>query len=135
VRDRARNNPLTSVLLERGGPILSWPAARAISGLLVVRDRFFLVGGFLNHHVVKFIGVKDFATFQAFDIFSVVVPGNNSYPRVFAGGNHRSFLSSKVLFPPIVAAFSSFSSAKLRNRFIVGTSLGIVSGAFQWPER
>jgi hypothetical protein len=103
-------------------------------GLLVVRDRFFLVGGFLNHHVVKFIGVKDFATFQAFDIFGIVVPGNYSYPRVFAGGNHRFVSSSEVLFPPIVATFSSFSSAKLMNRFIVGTRRRPLSALFAPPD-
>ncbi len=56
--------------------------------LLVVRDGF-LIFGFFNHHVVKLVGVKDFATFQALDVLGVVVSGDYSYPRVFAAGCHR----------------------------------------------
>ncbi len=97
------------------------------SRLLFVRDGF-LVGGLLYHHVVKLFGVKDFATFHALDIFGVVVPGDNSYLRVFAGGYHLGRINrDELLFPPIVAAFSSFSSAKLMNRFSLGTLLGVAN--------
>ena len=44
--------------------------------------------GLFNCHVVKFFGVKDVTTFQALDVFCVLVTGDNSDPRVFAGGSH-----------------------------------------------
>ena len=62
--------------------------SRAESSLLV-RRLFFLFGRLLNGHVVEFFGIEDVATFQAFNIFGVFMAGNNSNPRVFAGGNHR----------------------------------------------
>jgi hypothetical protein len=45
-------------------------------------------GGFFDLHVVKLFGVKDIATFQAFDIFRVFLPGDNTYAWVFADGGH-----------------------------------------------
>src|ERR1035438_7615834 len=53
----------------------------------VVRDvlRF---DGFFDLHVPKLFGVKDLATFQAFDIFNIIVPRDNSYFRVFTDCRH-----------------------------------------------
>jgi len=51
---------------------------------------FLSLGGFFDFHVVKLLGIKDFATFQALDELRVFVPGDNSNSRVFAGGGHRS---------------------------------------------
>ena len=56
---------------------------------LVIRSLVFLLGRFLDCHVVKFFRIEDIATFQALNIFGVFVAGNNSNPWVFAGGNHR----------------------------------------------
>jgi hypothetical protein len=77
-----------------------------------------LFGRFFNLHVVKLFGVKDFATLQALDIFGVLVPGDDSYPGMFAGGCHRFIvgLIFQVLFPQIVAAFAAFSSVIFVNR-------------------
>jgi len=44
--------------------------------------------GLFNLHVTEFIGVKDIATLQAFDILGVFVPGNDTYSWVFTGGCH-----------------------------------------------
>src|SRR5271169_2343543 len=56
--------------------------------------RFCLFGldGFLDLHVVKFFGVKDFATLQTLDKLGVIVPGDYTHSRVFANRCHR-FLS------------------------------------------
>jgi len=51
---------------------------------------FFRLDGFLNLHIAKLFGVKDFATFQALDIFSIFVPGDNTHSWVFADGGHFS---------------------------------------------
>ena len=45
-------------------------------------------GGFFDRHIMELFGIKDFATFQALDEFTVFVPGDDSYPGVFAGGRH-----------------------------------------------
>ena len=77
---------------------------------------FFLLGRFLNGHIVKFFGIEDIATFQTFNIFGVFVSGNNSNPRVFAGGNHRFGLARVWKFlPQIVATFCAISNGKLVN--------------------
>ncbi len=55
---------------------------------LVVVCQVFLFVRFLDFHVVKLFGVKDFATLQAFDKLSVLMPGDDSYPGVFAGCCH-----------------------------------------------
>jgi hypothetical protein len=49
----------------------------------------FLVSDLFNRHVLKLVGVKNFATLHALDVLGVVVPGDNSYPGMFAGGRHR----------------------------------------------
>ena len=64
-------------------------SGKADCGVLLVVWDGFLVGGFLNRHVLKLFGVKDFATLHALDVLGVVVPGDNSYPGMFAGGRHR----------------------------------------------
>src|ERR1019366_875983 len=51
---------------------------------------FFSLDGFLNLHIAKLFGVKDFATFQALNIFSIFVPGHNTHSWVFADGGHFS---------------------------------------------
>jgi hypothetical protein len=59
-------------------------------GLFFVQYVFLCkVGGFFNRHIVKLFRIKDFTTFQALDVLRVFVSGNDSYPRVFAGGRHR----------------------------------------------
>ena len=44
-----------------------------------------------NLHVTKLFGVKDLATFLAFDKLCVFMPGDDSDPGVFAGGCHLSW--------------------------------------------
>ena len=48
----------------------------------------FGLDGILDFHVVKFLGIKNFAAFQAFDKFNIIVPGNDAHSRVFANGRH-----------------------------------------------
>lgn len=75
------------------------------------------VGFFFDYHVVKFFGIKDFATFQALDELRVFVPRDDAYPGMFAGRCHRDrFKWIRMLFPPIVAAFVLNSSAKMAYR-------------------
>ena len=72
-------------------------------GLQEVSDLFrdvLFFDAFFDLHVVKLLGIKDFATFQAFDELRVFLSGNDSYSRVFAGGGHRSRLIGEQLFPP-----------------------------------
>lgn len=70
------------------------------------------IGDFFNRHVMKFLGVKDFAAFQALNKFCVFVPGDDSYPGVFANGRHRFAIREVwMLFPPIAAVFSTKSMA------------------------
>jgi hypothetical protein len=57
--------------------------------LLYIFYIVFRFGGLFNLHVVKLIGIKDIATFQTLDVFRVFMSGDNSNPRVFAGGSHR----------------------------------------------
>jgi len=55
---------------------------------------------------MKLFGIKDIATFQALNIFGVFVPGDNSNPWMFAGGNHFfDRFEISMLFPQIVATF------------------------------
>ena len=93
--------------------------------LLVVLKLFpFVV--LLNFHVAKFIGVKDFSAFQAFNVFRVFLPGNNSYSWVFAGRCHLFSVGwDVVLFPQIVAAFLSFSNCNLLNFLQSGNGSGV----------
>jgi hypothetical protein len=72
------------------------------------------IGDFFNRHVMKFLGIKDFAAFQALNKFCVFVPGDDSYPGVFANGRHRFAIREVwMLFPQIVAVFSTNSSYKI----------------------
>jgi hypothetical protein len=59
---------------------------------------------------VKFLGIEDIATFQAFNILGVFVSGDNSNPRVFAGGNHRIWagLDLKTLAADCSELFDNF---------------------------
>jgi hypothetical protein len=71
---------------------------RGASGVFQAGSWF---GGLFNLHVAKLFGVKDLATIQALDKLTVIVPGNDAYPGVFADGCHRSLYRwEKVLFPP-----------------------------------
>jgi hypothetical protein len=77
---------------------------RAASGVF---QAGFCFGGLFNLHVTKLFGVKDLATILALDIFSVIVPGNDAYSGVFAGGCHWSWCQwNKLLFRQIVSVFS-----------------------------
>jgi hypothetical protein len=79
-------------------------------------DFFCVFGGFFDRHIVKFFGIEDIAAFQAFNIFGVFVSGDNSYPWVFAGGNHCVWqVWIWKLLPQIVASFSTNSNAILVN--------------------
>jgi hypothetical protein len=78
----------------------------------------FWLGGFFNLHVAELFGVKDLATIQALDKFTVFVPGNDAYPGVLADGCHRSWYRwNKVLFGQIVPAFGSIWNHYLRILF------------------
>jgi hypothetical protein len=71
-------------------------------------------GGLFDFHVVKLFGIKDFATFQALDELRVFVPGNNSYPGVFASGGHRSRLVDELLYlPDCIGPFNNLKQAFL----------------------
>jgi hypothetical protein len=63
--------------------------------LLLVLREIFRISDFFNRHIVKLLGVKDFAAFQALNKFSILVSGDDSYPRVFANSRHR-FVSEVV---------------------------------------
>lgn len=56
---------------------------------LIFRFGFFGFDVVLDFHVVKFLGIEDFATFQALDKLSVIVPGDYAYSWVFADRFHR----------------------------------------------
>jgi hypothetical protein len=61
---------------------------------------------------MKLFGIKDFATFQALNEFTVFVAGYDSNPGVSAGGRHRSnFKQAIAFFAGIVARFSSIAKA------------------------
>ena len=55
----------------------------------VLRFGFLRLDGFLDFHVVEFLGIEDLATLQTLNKFSVVVPGNDTYSWVFANRCHR----------------------------------------------
>jgi hypothetical protein len=55
--------------------------------MLRVRDLFF------NLHIAEFVGVKDLAAFQAFDILHVFLAGDDTDSGVFAGDRHLGFLT------------------------------------------
>jgi hypothetical protein len=77
---------------------------------------FLCFDGFFNLHVTEFFGVKDLATLQALDKFGVFVPGNDSYPGVFADGGHRFGIGGiKYSFRQIVAVFSIIENPYLLN--------------------
>jgi hypothetical protein len=61
-------------------------------------DRFF------DFHVVKFFGVKDFATLQTLDKLHVVVPGDDTYSWMFADRCH--FIFEGFRGSPVVACES-----------------------------
>lgn len=90
---------------------------------LLVGQGFLRSDAILNLHVVKFFGIKDFTAFQALYKFSIFMPGDDSYPGVFAGA-HNGFANGwiELLFPPIVASFAGFSSDKLSG--VPGGGLG-----------
>jgi hypothetical protein len=72
-----------------------------------LRQSFVLVGTFrarsflFNLHIAKFVGVENFATFDAFHIFHVFLAGDDTNSWVFAEARHsvlnQSFAES---FPP-----------------------------------
>ncbi|MFZ0306440.1 MAG: hypothetical protein WAL75_27385 [Terracidiphilus sp.] len=64
------------------------------NALRVVGDVFSLDGVF-DFHVAKLFGIKNFATIQALDEFTVFVAGYDTNPGVFAGGSHRSIFERK----------------------------------------
>jgi hypothetical protein len=73
-------------------------------------------GGFFNLHVAELFGVKNLATLQAFDILGVLVPGNDTYSRVFADGGHRFGIGwINCSFRQIVAVFSTIENVYLLN--------------------
>jgi hypothetical protein len=71
----------------RGEPIYyqKFKGAYALLGVSVFLD---FIGAFFNDHVVKLFRVKDFTTFKALDKLRVLVPGDDSYPGMFAGRCH-----------------------------------------------
>jgi hypothetical protein len=76
----------------------------------------FFFDGLFNLHIAKFIGVKDIATLQAFDILGVVMPGNDAYLGVFADGCHRSwYWWIQLLLSQIVSAFSCLFKPKFAD--------------------
>jgi hypothetical protein len=54
----------------------------------VFRFCFFRLDVFFDLHIVEFLGVKDFATLQALYEFCVIMPGDDTYARVFADSRH-----------------------------------------------
>ena len=70
---------------------------------------------------MKFFGIEDIATFEAFNVLGVFMSGDNANPRVFAGGNHR-FVWEWIwkLLPQIVASFSIISNGILVNLCLRG---------------
>jgi hypothetical protein len=94
-------------------------------------DFFCVFGGFFDRHIVKFFGIEDIATFQAFNIFRVFESGDNSYPWVFAGGNHCVWqVWIWKLLPQIVASFSTISNAILVNlskRYVLRAGKGAMT--------
>jgi hypothetical protein len=96
---------------------------RSASGVFQAGFRF---GGLFNLHVAKLFGVKDFATIQALDEFGVFVPGNDAYPRVLAGGCHRSWVWwKKLLFPPnCIGIFPHLKTISDESFFHLGFSSG-----------
>jgi len=50
----------------------------------------FCLDGVFDFHIAKLFGIKDFATIQALDEFSVFVAGYDTNPGMFAGDSHRS---------------------------------------------
>jgi hypothetical protein len=102
------------------------PGFRHKSASLLL-DLLFGFGGFFNRHIVKFFGIEDVATFQAFNEFRVFLSGDNADPWVFAGGNHRFWqVWIWKLLPQIVASFSTISNGILVN--LQGTLLGKQNG-------
>lgn len=59
-----------------------------IAGSLLVLDRILFLIGFFDSHILKFFGIKNFTTLKAFDKLGVFMPGDNTYPGMFAGGRH-----------------------------------------------
>lgn len=62
-----------------------------MSGALLVLSRLFrlVFVCFFDRNVLKLFRIKNFAAFKALDELCIVVPGNDSYARMFAGGWHR----------------------------------------------
>jgi hypothetical protein len=83
---------------------------------------------------VKFFGIEDIATFEAFNILGVFMSGDDSNPRVFAGGNHR-FVWEWIwkLLPQIVASFSIISNGILMNLCLRGNGREIAGGCHPSP--
>lgn len=70
--------------------------------------------GFFNLHVSEFLSVKNFATLQALDIFSIFMPGDDSYFGMFTGGCHQYLgYSFRCSFRQIVAGFPTNLNGKL----------------------
>jgi len=67
---------------------IDWELSKGLAMELLVFRLLFLFGGLFDCHVLKLLGIKDIATFQAFNKFGVFMSGDNSYSRVFAGSSH-----------------------------------------------
>ncbi|MDR3741085.1 MAG: hypothetical protein P4L40_18870 [Terracidiphilus sp.] len=57
--------------------------------LVVVGLNLLVFCGFFDGDVVKFFRIKNFTAFQAFEKLGIVMPGDDSYSRVFTGNWHR----------------------------------------------
>jgi hypothetical protein len=90
---------------------ICWDLFASFQPVLILICLSFRLSRFFDFHVMKLFRIKDIATFQALDVFCVFVPGDNSNPWVFAGGNHCfSRFGILVLFPQIVASFQAISN-------------------------
>jgi len=120
----------------RGYPLGSWtwPCGCCLSDVvwepvLQFVLGFLWFGGFFNLHVTELFGVKDLATLQALDKLRVFVPGNDSYPGVFADGGHRLGIGvDQVLFPPDCSGLFE----NLKRIFV--ESLGVSADFFAFTE-
>ena len=66
----------------------------AIKVLCVVRDVLGFSGVF-DLHVSEFLRVENLTTLQALDIFRVLMPGDDSYFGMSAGGCHRPLVNTR----------------------------------------
>ena len=96
-RQRTRRKVTLNLLAHRrdsaqsGNPCPPSLSTRAGAEALDVFHAGFCFGFGFKLHVTKFFGVKDLATIQALDKFSVFVPGDDAYPGMSADGCHCSW--------------------------------------------